>query len=98
MHLPEDDFRINYFICIVDQSISSFESKFEQFKRYEDIFGFLHDLKKLKSLDDNCLKTSCLNLESFLKQDTSFDLNGLDLFSELMILKEVFHNETKRPL
>ena len=44
------------------------------------------------------MKTSCLNLESFLKQDTSFDLNGLDLFSELMILKEVFHNETKGPL
>ena len=92
MHLAEEDFRINYFICIVDQAISSFESRFEKFKRYEDVFGFLHDLKKLKSLDSNCLKTCCLNLKSFLKQNTSFYLNGFDLFSELMILKEVFHN------
>ena len=42
---------------MVDQAISSFESRFEQFKIYEDIFGFLHDLETLKSLDDNCLKT-----------------------------------------
>ena len=44
------------------------------------------------------MKTYCLKLESFLKQDTSFDLDGLDLFSELIVLKEVFQDETKTPL
>ncbi|KAH7671986.1 HAT C-terminal dimerization domain-containing protein [Dioscorea alata] len=75
-----------------------FQSRFEQFKIYEDVFGFLHDLQKLKILDDNQLKVCCLNLEGFLKQDTSFDIDGLDLFSELKVLKEVFQKETQSPL
>ena len=52
-HLLEDDFRINYFTCVVYQAISSFESRFEQFKIYEDGFDFQHDLEKLKFLEDN---------------------------------------------
>ena len=36
----EEYFRINYFLYIVDQAISSIESRFEQFQIYENIFGF----------------------------------------------------------
>ena len=49
-------FRINYFICVVDQGISSFKSRFQQFKGYEDVFDFPYDLEKLKFVDDNQLK------------------------------------------
>jgi len=31
------------------------------------------------------LKKKCLNLEKYLKHDNLLDLNGLDLFSELII-------------
>ena len=96
--MPEDDFRIHYFTRVIDQAISFFESRFEQFKIYENVFGFLHDLQKLKLLDDNQLKVYCLNLEAFLKQVTSFDIDSLDLFIELKFSKEVFQKETKAPL
>ena len=39
----EESFRINYFMYIVDQAISSLQNRFEQFKMYEDIFDFLYD-------------------------------------------------------
>ena len=52
----EEYFRINYFLYIVDQAISSIESRFEQFQIYENIFGFLFNFEKLKSLDNDNLK------------------------------------------
>ena len=42
-------FRIEYFICNVDQSISSIETRFEKFLQYETIFGFFY--LKLKILN-----------------------------------------------
>jgi hypothetical protein len=85
----EESFRIDYFLYIVNQTISSIQSRFEQFQIYENIFGFLFDFKRLKSLDDDGLQNKCLNLEGFLKHD----LDGLDLFSELKVLKEILQIE-----
>ena len=94
----EESFRINYFVYTVDQAISSIESMFEQFQIYEDIFGFLFNFEKLKALDDNSLKKYCLNLESFLKHDVYYDTDGLDLFSELIVLKEVMQIDENIPI
>ena len=41
----------------------------------------------------NVLKTYCVNLENALKHDTLSDIDGLNLFAELRILKEVFQSE-----
>ena len=73
----------------MDQAISSIESRFENFQIYEDIFGFLCNFEKLKALDDNSLKKYFLNLENFLKHDVYYDIDGLDLCSELIVFKEV---------
>ena len=83
----EEPFRIDYFLYIVDKAISSIEDKFEQFQIYEDIFGFLFNFTKLKSLDDDSLQKYYLKLEYFLKHDVYYDIDGLDLFSELKVLK-----------
>ncbi|KAL4619977.1 hypothetical protein ACB092_06G120700 [Castanea dentata] len=40
-------------------------------------------------VDDDSLKKNCLNLECFLIHETYSDIDGLDLFSELKVLKEV---------
>ena len=52
----EESFRIDYFLYIVNKAISSIENRFEQFQIYEDIFGFLFNFTKLKSLDDDSLQ------------------------------------------
>jgi len=84
---PQELFRIDYFLYIVDKAITTLQNRFEQFKIYEDIFCFLFSIKNLKLLDCVLLKEKCLNLEKYLKHDNLLDLNGLDLFSELNILK-----------
>jgi hypothetical protein len=94
----EESFKIDYFLYIVDQVISSIQSKFEQFQIYENNFGFLFNFKKLKSLDDDGLQNKCLNLEGFLKHDIDYDLDGLDLFSELKVLKEILQIEESAPI
>ena len=65
----EEYFRINY-LYIVDQAISSIESRFEQFQIYENIFGFLFNFEKLKLLDEDSLKKKIvliLNVFSHMK-------------------------------
>jgi hypothetical protein len=84
----EESFKINYFIYIVDQALSSLQNRFEQFQKYDDIFGFLFDLKRLKSIDDDSLKCSCINIENYLKHNMISDIDGVELFSELKVLRE----------
>ncbi|XP_039688547.1 uncharacterized protein [Medicago truncatula] len=40
----EEFFRVNYFLCLVDQAIVSHNKRFEQFQQYEAVFGFLFTL------------------------------------------------------
>ena len=62
------------------------------------IFDFFFAFDKLKLLDENVLKTCCLNLENILKHEESSDIDGLDLFSELTILRVVFREQTNGPI
>ena len=52
----DEPFRVNYFLVVVDMTIISLKSIFEQLKSFDSIFRFLFDSKKLKSLDDNNLR------------------------------------------
>ena len=93
-----ESFRIDYFLYIVDKTITTLQSRFEQFKIYEDIFDFLFSVKKLKSLDYTFLKEKCLKLEKSLKHDNLLDINGFNLFSELNILREIIRVENDKPI
>ena len=97
-HSAEESFRIDYFLYIVDKAISSIENRIEQFQIYEDIFGFLFNFTKLKSLDDDSLQKYCLKLEEFLKHDVYYDIDSLDLFSELNVLKEILQIKYYTPI
>ncbi|GMP28586.1 hypothetical protein CsSME_00004062 [Camellia sinensis var. sinensis] len=83
---------------VAQSAEESFRSRFEQFQIYDETFGFLFDLKKLNSTNDECLKTYCANLEDFLKHDGLMDIDGRDLFSELKVFKEILPKEISRPI
>ena len=44
------------------------------------------------------LKQNCLNLECFLIHETYSDIDGLDLFLELKVLKEVLQINENSPI
>ena len=43
-------------------------------------------------------KNYCLNLESFLKHDVYYDIDGLNLFSKLIVIKEVMQIDENTPI
>ena len=43
-------------------------NKFEQFQIYEDVFGFLFNFTKLKSLDDDSLQEYYIKLKYLISQ------------------------------
>ncbi|GKD23767.1 zinc finger MYM-type protein 1 [Tanacetum coccineum] len=65
----DESFKVNYFLYIVDQAIASLATRFEQYHKYENIFGFLFTSDKLKFYDDDSLMACCslLELKKFLK-------------------------------
>nr|XP_011459729.1 PREDICTED: zinc finger MYM-type protein 1 [Fragaria vesca subsp. vesca] len=94
----KESFRVNYFIFIVDQALSSLQSQFEQFQIYEEIFGFLFAVEKLKSVDDNSPLSSCVKLQQFLTHNEHSDIDATDLCLELQLLRHLLPAETTRAI
>ncbi|KAL6538588.1 hypothetical protein OROGR_012576 [Orobanche gracilis] len=91
-------FRVNYFLHIVDKALSSLNTRFEQFEKYETIFGFLFNLSKLKAMDDESMEYACTTLEKFLKDEDNSDIDGLELFSELQLLRKSLPDNLSKPV
>ncbi|XP_024196409.1 uncharacterized protein LOC112199664 [Rosa chinensis] len=85
----EESFRLHYFLYIIDQAKGSLNRRFEQYQRYDDIFGFLFTSETLNSLNDNDLKAACIHLETVLRYGESSDVDGEDMFRELKLLREI---------
>ncbi|KAI3508749.1 hypothetical protein L1887_23762 [Cichorium endivia] len=89
----QEAFRKDYFIVLVDMTLSQLRTRFEQMKYFESIFGFLFDGSKLISLLDDELKKCCLNLESNLTNGEEVDIDGEGLFIELQLLQKMLSGE-----
>ena len=63
---------------------------------YENNFLHLFDMKKLTLLNYDNLKKYYVNFEGFLKLDNFFDLDGIDLFSDLEKSHKRFYQKRKR--
>ncbi|KAK1626212.1 hypothetical protein QYE76_000527 [Lolium multiflorum] len=106
-HSAEESFRINYFIPLVDQAISSLKTRFDQYEGYQKIFGFLFTSEKIQSLDNDSLKSSCANLEAALmdkkadnhtNEDRKSDIDANELYVELKLLKDFIPNGNMGPV
>jgi len=54
-----DSFRVEYFNVMIDAAIASLTSRFEQMKKFDNVFGFLFNSENLKSLDEANLWLRC---------------------------------------
>ncbi|KAL2958696.1 hypothetical protein AAZX31_18G222600 [Glycine max] len=57
-----------------------------------------HSPEESFPLDEDELKKYCINLEKFLRFNEYFDIDDLDLFSELKVLREVLREEISTPI
>ncbi|XP_074302790.1 uncharacterized protein LOC141634894 [Silene latifolia] len=94
----EESFRINYFLYLIDQAISSLKKRFEQYKEYENIFGFMFSTDKLCSVDDSMLESCCINLENALRSKDESDVDGHSFYLDLQFFKEFIPKEKMGPL
>ncbi|CAO2821129.1 unnamed protein product [Amaranthus hypochondriacus] len=90
---PEESFRVNYFLVVVDIAIASLKNRFEQLEVFNSIFGFLFDAKSLKSLDNDDLRKSCTNFKTTFAHNNFSDVDADDLFSELKVLQMTLPND-----
>ncbi|XP_052621076.1 uncharacterized protein LOC111914817 [Lactuca sativa] len=67
----EENFKVNYFLYIVDQASASLKTRFQQYKEYENIFD---------------LKSCCSRLEATLKSGEQSDIDSHELYMELKLL------------
>jgi len=74
---------------VVDQAIVSLTRRFEQYQGYEKTFGFLFTSEKLRFLDHKNLMAACVNLENALKSGEHTDIDGHELYAELIIFQEL---------
>ncbi|XP_076894309.1 uncharacterized protein LOC143546541 [Bidens hawaiensis] len=94
---PEENFKVNYFLCIVDQAIASLETRFEQYEKYEKLFGFLFP-KNLKTLDETKLKSCCYTLQESLKHGDESDVDADELYLELKLFETFLSSDIVTPL
>ena len=84
---PEESFRVNYFLVVVDMAIASLTERFEQLRIFQNIFGFLCDSNKLNSFDENELRECCVKFNTTFSHDNVSDVDLDDFFSELKVLQ-----------
>ncbi|KAD4584607.1 hypothetical protein E3N88_22208 [Mikania micrantha] len=94
---PEENFRVNYFLYIVDQALSSLETRFEQFKEFEKLFGFLFP-RNLSGIEDKDLKLACHLLENALNFEKKSDIDADQLYTELKLFGTSQTEEFSHPI
>lgn len=80
----------------MNQAISSLQTQIEQFEKYVKTFEFLFSLERFKYANDDNLLRYCKNLEQFLRHYGNSDIDGHELYMELMMLKCSLPIEAKR--
>lgn len=83
----ENTFKRDYFIVILDQAIISMEERFKQFKWYEENFGFLFNINKIKEINDEHLMKHCKDLQNILSHGDSKDIEAVDLYTEITFFR-----------
>jgi hypothetical protein len=74
---------------MIDQAITSMNTRFEQLQQYDTLFGFLYNINTMRQLNDDDFLKCCMDLDLVLRSENSHDLEGADLWAELKIFREI---------
>lgn len=90
---PKANFKVEFFYRILDQTLSSLRSRFEELQTFNNIFGFLTNVRSHS--DENLLKY-CKDLHLKLQHESrdESDIDGIELFNEIKALRLHFTTPT----
>lgn len=93
--ISEDNiFKNEYFFPILDQGIVSINERFKQLDKFNDYFGFLYNIGSISTMDKDDLMKHCMDIQILLEFGETKDINGRELFDELVILSEIIDEDT----
>ncbi|XP_052624888.1 uncharacterized protein LOC111898638 [Lactuca sativa] len=73
------------------------KTRFEQFKEYDKVFGFLFP-QNLRGIEDKDLKLYCHRLEKALKFEERSDIDAEEIYTELKLFETLETNEFSNPI
>lgn len=76
----------------MDTSWNSLNERFQQLDFYNTHFGFLNNFF---DTEHTYLKDKCNNLENLLTYNNNKDINGTELFDEMLAVKDIFRKNIK---
>uniref|UniRef100_H3AWY1 TTF-type domain-containing protein n=1 Tax=Latimeria chalumnae TaxID=7897 RepID=H3AWY1_LATCH len=80
---PKDNFRINFFLKLVDTTITAANERFRLLNNHNKIFVFLYKISALQKKSTEKLLENCTDLQSALSHESSSDIDAYNLCSEL---------------
>ena len=92
---PENAFKTNVYFVILDSAIMAIKERFDLLYKHNEIFNFLYDIKKE---DKNGLLKKCLKLERDLTHENHSDIEGRQLFQEILLLTAELPDNKNTPL
>lgn len=91
----EEEFKRDFFYRLIDTSITSIQSRFEQLEAHKNTWGFLYNISDLPEHDT--LVKHCMDLHNTLKNEDQNDINGIDLCVELEHIKTILPKDVSSP-
>ncbi|KAL4588597.1 hypothetical protein LXL04_001489 [Taraxacum kok-saghyz] len=76
---------------------SSLETRFQQFKEYDTLYGFLFP-HNLRGIEDKNLKSYCHCLEKALRFEIRSDIDAEELYMELKLFETLETSELSNPI
>jgi len=89
-----NSFKNEYFFPILDQGIVSINERFQQLDKFNDYFGFLYNIGSISKMNKDDLMKNCMDIQNLLEVGDSKDINGREMFDELVILCEIIEEDT----
>jgi len=85
---PEQNYKISFFLPIVDSAINSLIERFELLNSHAEKFQFLINFNEIYNLGDEVMKNKCTDLQTALTDGEEIDINSSELYNELFIFKD----------
>jgi hypothetical protein len=85
----KEKFYRNYFLCFLDQGMLCIEERIAQLAEHNNNFGFLYNIQTLRSMKADNLKKYCMDLDILLQDGDSRNINGMDLYHEIIFCQIV---------